>query len=307
MGEVVGIGGREVEISSRQKVLFPESGITKGDLIDYYGRIADVMLLHLEGRPISMQRFPNGLGAPGFYQKEAPDYFPDWIDTVPVAVEEDGTVQPQVVVNHPATLVYLANQGTITLHAWLSRADRLDYPDKMVFDLDPPGDNFALVVEAARAVRALLDELDIPSFVKTTGSKGLHVAVPLDRSAGFDTVRAFTRRISTVLARRYPERFTDEIRKKKRGSRLFLDWLRNSYAQHAVAPYAVRARPGAPVAAPLDWDELSDAGLTSARYTVRNIFRRLGQKDDPWAAFHAQPVAVAAASRRLDALLAAQG
>jgi bifunctional non-homologous end joining protein LigD len=276
------IGSRTIEISNRQKVMFPKINFTKGDLIDYYGDIAQVMLPHMQDRPLSMERYPDGIEEEGFYAKEIPDYFPDWIDRAPVEVLESGETQLQVVCNQAAALVYLANQACITPHLWLSRRDRLHHPDKMIFDLDPPGDDFEPVRQAARLLRRALEEIQLPSFVMTTGSKGVHVVVPLDRSAEFDVVRAFAKDLAGAIAGQHPDSFTTETRKDERKGRLFLDYLRNSYAQTSVAPYALRAKPGVPVATPLDWDELENSDLHSQSYTVKNIFRRLGQREDPW-------------------------
>jgi len=272
-------GPYTVETSHEEKVFFPE-GITKGDLIEYYVQIGGVILPHLEGRPISMQRFPDGIRREGFYQKEVPDYFPDWIGRVTVGLK-DGSTQPQVVVENIATLAFLADQGCITPHTWLSRADRITRPDKMVFDLDPPGTDFEPVRTSAFDLKEVLDELGIPSFAMTTGSRGLHVVIPLDRSLEFDTVRDIAKEIAAVAVLRHPDRLTMEIRKEKRKERMFLDTLRNAYAQTSVPPYAVRPRPGAPVATPLHWDELKNPDLTSAAYTIRNIFARLSRKEDP--------------------------
>lgn len=276
------IGSHTIELSHLDKVLFPDDGITKGDLIDYYQRIADIMLPHLANHPLSLQRFPNGIQVEGFYQKEIPDYFPTWIRGVSVEVKEDQTRQAQVVCENVETLVYLANQACITLHPWLSRVDKLNYPDKLIFDLDPPRGDFETVRFAAGRLRELLQERGLVPFVMTTGSKGLHVVVPLDRSADFDEVRAFVRELADELARREPKRLTTETRKDQRHGRVFLDYLRNAYGQTGVAPYTVRAKPGAPVATPLDWAELADPQLHSQSYTMRNIFHRLGHKADPW-------------------------
>lgn len=276
------IGPRDIEISNLEKVMFPDINFTKGDLINYYRDIAEVILPHMQDRPISMERYPDGIEEEGFYAKQVPEYFPDWIDRVSVKVLESGETQPQVVCNQQATLIYLADQACITPHLWLSRRDHLHHPDKLIFDLDPPSEEFELVRQAAGAIRQVLNEIDLPSFVMTTGSKGLHVVIPLDRSGDFDTVRAFAKDLATQIADRQPDSFTTETRKNQRKGRLFLDYLRNAYAQTSVSPYALRARPGAPVATPLDWDELNDPDLHSQSYTVKNIFRRLGQKDDPW-------------------------
>ncbi|MFN2291847.1 MAG: non-homologous end-joining DNA ligase [Anaerolineae bacterium] len=288
--QTIELDGHGIEVEHFDKVFFPDVGLTKGDLIGYYRRIAETMLPHLEGRPLTMQRFPDGIDEKGFYQKEAPGYFPDWIQRVEIHVEGEGSTQPQVVCGNVATLVYLVDQGCITPHVWLSRVAALHKPDKLIFDLDPPDDDFEMVRHGALALHDLLDEIDLTTYLMTTGSRGLHVVAPLDGSAEFDTVRQFARDVGAVLARREPDRITVESRKQARRGRLFVDYLRNSYAQNAVAPYAVRAKPGAPVATPLDWDELGDRDLAAQTYTTQNIFRRLGQKDDPWADFqqHAQ-------------------
>lgn len=276
------VDDRTISLSNLDKIFFPDDGVSKGDLIDYYRRIAGVMLPHMAGRPISMQRFPDGIAGEGFYQKEAPAYFPEWVERAQVWVEEEENRQPQVVCSNTATLVYLANQACITPHVWLSRRDKLYYPDRMVFDLDPPDGDFGPVRSAARAMRKALDANGLKSFVMTTGSRGLHVVVPLAREVEFDEVRKAARRLAEQVAGEAPDRLTVEMAKVDRQGRLFLDYLRNSYGQTTVAPYAVRAKPGAPVATPLDWDELDDTGLNAQSYTIQNIFRRLGQKDDPW-------------------------
>lgn len=285
------IDGREVTISHPEKVLFPRDGITKRDLADYYRRIAPVALPHWRDRPLSMQRFPDGIGEKGFFQKDVPDYFPDWIDRAELP-KEDGTIT-HLLANEAATLVYLANQGCITSHLALARADRPDHPDRLIFDLDPSDDDFTHVQRAAAWLKELLDRLEAPSFVKTTGSRGLHVVLVLDRSAGFDATRAFARDVAERLVREHPDELTIEQRKAERGDRIYLDIQRNAYGQTAVAPYAVRARNGAGIATPLDWPEALDPELGPASYTMKNIFRRLGQKTDPWADIeaHARPLA----------------
>jgi bifunctional non-homologous end joining protein LigD len=297
------VGSRTIEVGNLEDVIFPDEGITQGDLIDVYRRLADVILPHLKGRPLTMERYPDGIEEQGFYQREAPDYFPDWVKRVSVEVESDNGEQTQVVCDDEATLVYLVDQGVVTPHTWLSREDKLDHPDKLVFDLDPPDSDFEPVRRAARVIREMLDGLGLVSFVMTTGSRGAHVVVPLDRSADFDAVRGFAKDVATGAAQRAPDELTVEMRKKDRGDRLFLDYLRNAYSQSSVAPYAVRTRPGAPVATPLDWDEFADADLHSQSYTVENIFRRLAQKEDPWKGMMDEAQALDEARERLDELM----
>lgn len=299
------LGPYTVDLSNLDKVFYPEDGITKGDVVEYYRRVAEWMLPHLRDRPLMMQRFPDGIAGKSFYQKEAGAYFPEWIDRV--EVDKEGGSVIHAVCNNTATLVYLANQACITPHVWLSRQDRIHHPDQLIFDLDPPAGDFESVRFAAKSLATLLAELDLPSFCKTTGSKGLHVAVPLDRKSDFDTVRKLAAEMAGVLARREPQKLTVETHKKKRGARLFLDYLRNSYAQTAVAPYALRPQRHAPVATPIDWAELDDKQLTSTRFHLKNIFQRLGQKQDPWKDIRRKAVSASAAQERLDRLKQADG
>jgi len=266
--------------SRRDKILFPGDGLTKGDLIDYYARIAPHMLPHLRDRPLTLRRFPDGIGETGFFQKAAGEHYPDWIPRATVA-KAGGTVTHPLCADRD-DLRYLADQAAIELHVWLARLDRPHHPDRLVFDLDPPGDDFAPVVHAARALRSHLDDLGLAAFVMTTGSRGLHVTLPLDRGADCDRVRAFAHGLAARMADESPDAFTVAQRKAERGDRVYLDVMRNAYAQTGVAPYSVRAKPGAPVATPLAWRELDDPRLHPRRYHLRNIFRRLGQRDCPW-------------------------
>jgi bifunctional non-homologous end joining protein LigD len=273
-------GKRSFETSKEDKVLFPDSGITKGDLIDYYERVSGVMLPHVRGRIVAMRRHPDGIGAKSFFQKAVPDYFPTWIETV--EVDKEGGKLRQLTIERTATLAYLANQACIAIHVWPSRADDPRRPDRLIFDLDPSTDDFGPVRDAARAVRDVLERLELAAGVMTTGSRGLHVVSPLDRTVDFDRARTFASGIARFVASQDPDRFTVAQRKTDRGDRVFVDYLRNAYGQHGVAPYSVRARPGAPVATPIDWRELADSSLGPRKYTVRNLFRRLSRKEDPW-------------------------
>jgi bifunctional non-homologous end joining protein LigD len=277
-GEVVYIGGREVEITRPGKVLFPEDGITKRDLIDYYRRIAPWILPHLRERPLALERYPDGIDKPGFFQKAVPFYYPPWIKTV--TVKKTGGIVRHVVCDDAATLVFLANQACVTPHVWLSRADKLHYPDQMVFDLDPSDDNFEPVQSTAQALKKLLDQVALPAYLKTSGSRGLHVAIPLKRNVGFDSVRAFAMELARIVVRQEPGERTLEHRKSMRRGRVFIDTNRNAYAQTVAPAYAVRARRGAPVSAPLDWNELWRVELRPDGVTIRNIFERLAKVGD---------------------------
>jgi bifunctional non-homologous end joining protein LigD len=292
----------KVEISHPDKVLFPEDGITKGELAAYYEHVSPWMLPHVKGRPLSLQRFPAGIGERGFFHKDAPDYFPDWIDRVE-ARKHGGTVT-HAIARNADTLVYLANQNTITPHVWLSRADRLQQPDRLVVDLDPPaGSDFTGVRRAARRAGELMRELGLEPFAQVTGSKGVHVWVPLRRRASFEDVRAFAGEVATLLAARHPDELTTEFRKAKRGGRILVDIARNNYAQTAVPPYAVRPRPGAPVATPIEWEELSDSKLRPDRWTVRTVLRRLESKGDPWSDIGGHARGISAPAKRLRSLV----
>jgi bifunctional non-homologous end joining protein LigD len=279
-GEPLRIGGETIEITRPDKVLFPDGGITKGDVVDYYRQIAPVMLPHLRGRPLAMERYPDGIESQGFYQKKAARYYPAWITTARLA-KQDGSVR-YVVCNNAATLVYLANQAVITPHTWLSRADKPDYPDQMIFDLDPPEGGFDAARRAALTLREILERRRLRAFVKTTGARGLHVLVPLDRRKAFNELRELAREIAGELADSDPRHLTMEVRKSKRAGRVFIDIARNAYGQTAAPPYAVRPRDSAPVATPLSWEEVKNPHLSPEQFNIRNIFDRLKRTGDPW-------------------------
>jgi bifunctional non-homologous end joining protein LigD len=294
-------GRRNVRITHPDKVLFPD-GITKQDLAEYYRDVAGAMLPHVRDRPVSMQRFNGGITRPGFFHKDIPKGAPEWVPTIEVP-KKGGTVR-HVLANETATLVWLANQNCITPHVSTARADRLDRPDRIVWDLDPSGgpEEFPLVRHTARELGGLLRDAGCEPFAMTTGSRGFHVVVPLQRRQDFDAVRAFARDLVRVAAARDPEHLTVEQRKAKRGGRIFLDVMRNAYAHTAVAPYAVRARPAAPVATPLRWEELSDESTRPDGWTLRTLPDRLERDGDPWEDIDASGQALGTARRRLRAL-----
>ncbi len=295
---LVKVGRREVELSNPDKVMYPDPGLTKADVAAYYERIADAMLPHVRDRPVSMRRYPDGIDGYGFVHKEVPDHYPGWIRRVE-APKESGSVT-HALISEPATLVYLANQACITPHVWLSRRDRLERPDRLIFDLDPASDeDFTAVRATARTLGDLLERIGLSPFAMTTGSKGLHVVTPIQRRLGFREVRAFARDVARVLVDDDPDRLTLEQRKKNRGGRILVDVQRNGYAQTAVPPYALRARPGAPVATPLEWRELSDARLGPRRWNAGNVFRRLAAKGDPWKPIDSNAGSVPSARRKL--------
>jgi bifunctional non-homologous end joining protein LigD len=282
--QTVRVGSRTIELSSLDKIFYPGDGYTKGDVVAYYARIADTMLPYLKDRPVSMQRFPDGIKGGSFFQKDISDHFPDWIPRV--TLPKKGGEVTHVLCNDAATLVYLANQACLVPHVWLSRGDQPDHPDWLIFDLDPAGTaDFDCVRRAALIFRGLLeDELGLAPFAMTTGSRGIHVTVPVKREKPYDAVRGFARVVAGLLAARHPDLFTVEHLKVKRGDLIYIDTNRNGYAQTAVPPYSLRAVPGAPVATPLAWSELERAGRLDAQtYTITTVFRRLARVGDPWA------------------------
>jgi bifunctional non-homologous end joining protein LigD len=290
-----------VEVTHPERVLFPDDAITKGELVDYYLTVAPAMLPLVAGRPVSLQRFPDGLRGPGFYQKQASSSAPPWIERVTVPKQGGGTVA-HLVVRDPPDLAWIANQNSITPHVWLSRVGFLQQPDLLVFDLDPATSDLAAVLAAARQLRSLLDELGMPSYVKTTGSRGLHVAVPLRPEATTEQAEALAYDVARALAARDPERLTTEWLVEDRGGRLLLDTARNRWAQMIAAPYAVRALPGAPVSTPLDWEELDEPGFHPNRHTLRSVPARLAAGPCPWAGMDAHAVRVSQARERLAAV-----
>jgi bifunctional non-homologous end joining protein LigD len=262
------------------------------------------MLPHLRGRPLMLERHPDGLDGPRFMQKNLQEHDPDWISRIEVP-KEGGTVCHPVC-DDTATLVYLADQACLTLHRWLSRVDRIDRPDRMVFDLDPAGDSadsadgFDSVREAARLLGELLERIELPSALMTTGSRGVHVIVPLNGHHDFDEVREFARDVAETLTAEHPGDLTTAARKKDRGDRLYVDVQRNAYAQTAVAPFTVRARPGAPVATPISWDQLDDPELGPRRWTIDDAVEQA--RTEPWSGLPHRGRALGPARRRLDAL-----
>ncbi len=281
-----------VEITHPDRVLFPADGITNGDLADYYAEVAPVMLPHLNGRPLTLTRFPGGIGEEGFVQQNFAGSLPDWMKRAEVARKgakkgEKKAGKKNSTVVHPVAqrreaLLWMANRDSITPHVWLSRQRHLNTPDRLVFDLDPPDGGFAAVRAAARALAGVLDDLGLAAYVQTTGSRGLHVVTPLRGDAGFDTARQFARDVADLVADD-PAHRTCEMRKENRGDRVYVDVMRNAYGQTAVAPYAVRAYSGAPVATPLDWDELDTRSMRADRFTLRDVPKRMSERGDPWA------------------------
>jgi bifunctional non-homologous end joining protein LigD len=268
-------------ITHPEKVLFPDDGITKGELAAYYEAMAPVLLPHIRGRPITMERYPAGIGAKGFWQKDVSKGFPEWLERVEVP-KKDGVVHHPVV-RDARSLLWMANQNTITPHVWTSRAPNLYSPDICVFDLDPSEDRPDVLRAAALALRELLTELGLRSWLKTSGSKGFHIVVPLDGKAGFGDIARFAHGVGTLLIARDPEHLTQEFSKADRGGRILVDTGRNGYSATFAAAYAVRAKPGAPVSAPCTWEELERGEVGPRTFTVRSMADRVAQVGDVWS------------------------
>jgi bifunctional non-homologous end joining protein LigD len=271
-----------VDISNPNKVLFPQIGVTKLDLARHYERVAAAMLPYVRDRPLALQAFPKGIEQHGFFMKEVPGYFPEWVARV--TVPKRGGSVTHALANDADTLVYLAGQNVVTLHTWLSRADAPREPDRLIVDFDPSRTRggFADVRAAAREAGERLRDLGLVPYAMVTGSRGIHVVCPLRRGPSFSDVHGFTRALAERMVEDNPAKLTLEWHKAERGDRIYVDVNRIAYAQHAVAPYAVRARERAPVAMPIHWEELGDRKLKPDRFTVKNAGARLNSEGDPW-------------------------
>lgn len=300
---VVRVGTRNLAISSEDKIMFPKARITKGQLIEYYQKIAPQMIPYMRDRPLTLQRFPDGITGEGFYQKEASSYFPSWIHRVTIKNMTEGATH-YVFCNDVETLVYLTNQSTITYHLWLSTIAKRRHPDRMIFDLDPSqGVSFAMVRWVAKKTKELLDLLDLPAYAMLTGSRGVHIVVPLKPIGTYERVHQFAYDVGLLLSQQYPKKITITMRKADRGKRVFVDYLRNTFAQTGVAPYSVRANDKAAVATPVAWDELFNKPITSQQYTIKNIFKRIAHVEDPWADMSKNGCTLSVARKRLTRLM----
>jgi bifunctional non-homologous end joining protein LigD len=276
-----------VIITHPEKLMFPDDGITKGDLAAYYEMIAPVMLPHIRRRPVTMERFHSGIAKPGFIQKDVSKGFPDWLKRVEVP-KKGGTVHHPLVTD-TRSLLWLANQNCITPHVWTSRAPKLMYPDICVFDLDPASEDAPDALRtAALALRDLLLEMKLTSWVKTSGSKGFHIVVPLDGKTTKGDAARFAHRVGAELVRRHPDTLTQEFSKVDRAGRIYVDTGRNEYSATFAAAYAVRPKPGAPVSAPCTWEEIERGEVGPRTFTLRNMATRVAAVGDVWADLHMQ-------------------
>lgn len=268
-------------ITHPEKVLFPDDGITKGELAAYYEAIAPAMVPHIRARPVTMERYPAGINADGFFQKDVSKGFPEWLERVEVP-KKGGTVHHPLI-SDTRSLLWVTNQNCITPHVWTSRVPDLYQPDICVFDLDPAEEAPDVLRRTALALRNLLDEVGLPCWVKTSGSKGFHIVVPLDAKLGFGDVSGFAHAVGTVLVKRDPDHLTQEFHKVDRAGRILIDTGRNGYSATFAAPYAVRARPGAPVSAPCTWEEIERGTVGPRTFTLRTMAQRMHEVGDLWA------------------------
>jgi bifunctional non-homologous end joining protein LigD len=284
-------------ITHPEKLLFPSDGITKGEVADYYEMIAPVMLPHIARRPVTLERYPAGIDKKGFWQKDVSKGFPDWLERVEVP-KKDGTVHHPLITNSNS-LLWTVNQNTITHHVWTSREPNLYYPDVCVFDLDPANEDPKVLRTAAIGLRDLLTELGLPTWVKTSGSKGFHIVVSLDRKAKMDDVARFAHGVGRVLVRRDPDHLTQEFSKADRGGRILVDTGRNGYSATFAAAYTVRAKPGAPVSAPCTWDEVESGAVGPRSFTLRTMKQRIDAAGDLWSGMRESRRSLVRAVQRL--------
>jgi bifunctional non-homologous end joining protein LigD len=278
----VKIGGVTLHLTNQQKIYWPEEGITKGELVDYYEKIAPIMLPYLKNRPQSMRRHPNGINGPDFFQKDIDvEKVPSWLTTKRIYSKSNKEYIDYLICNNKATLVYMANLGCIEINPWNSRISKPDNPDWIVIDLDPEDIPFSEVIRTANMVRKVFEELEIESYPKTSGSRGIHIYIPLGAKYEYDIARTFAQLIAQRVHERIPD-ITSIVRSpSKRQKKVYLDYLQNSKGQTLAAPYSVRPKPGAKVSTPLDWSEVN-AKLDPANYTIKTIFKRLDKKGDLW-------------------------
>jgi bifunctional non-homologous end joining protein LigD len=289
-------------ITHPDKVLFPDDGITKGELAAYYEAIAPAMLPHIRSRPVTLERFHRVIGVKGFFQKDVSKGFPEWLERVEVP-KKGGTVHHPLVCD-TRSLLWMANQNSITPHVWTSRAPNLYQPDVCVFDLDPPGNHAPGILRgAAIRLRDLLDELGLESWVKTTGSKGFHILVSLDGTSRFGDVFRFANSVGSLLVKRDPSHLTQEFSKADRGGRILVDTGRNGYSATFAAAYAVRARTGAPVSAPCTWKEIEEGTVDPRAFTLRSMRARVDAVGDLWSEMPSRRQSLDPPAERLAALV----
>lgn len=278
----VTIQSREFALSNLDKVLWPEDGYTKGEMINYYVRIAPYLIPHLSQRPLVLTRYPNGISGKSFYQKNAPDYLPEWISTYPWYSSDSDRVINFILAEETAALAWLANQACLEMHPWLSRIGSIDYPDFAVVDLDPsPGSKYQDVIDIALAVKQLLDSLKLRSYPKTSGSLGLHIYIPLENRHTYEEIRRFTQTIAAMVCNVLPQIATIERTVNRRGTKVYVDYLQNVQGKTLSSVYSIRPRRGAPVSTPLLWEEVPY--VKPADFTIKSILARVEAQGDLFA------------------------
>jgi bifunctional non-homologous end joining protein LigD len=291
-------------LSNLSKVFWPDEGYTKEDLLKYYYRVSPVLIRYLDARPMNLERYPDGIGGKSFYQKDTPDHFPDWIKTTTIKSENtEGKENRYVVCDTQETLVYLANLACIPLHPWSSRISSIDNPDFVILDLDPdPKIPFAQVCQFALKIRDVLEQLQLQSFPKTSGSKGIHILIPIQPEYPYPIVRHFAEIVARMSVHGLREVATIERSMERRKGRIYVDYLQNGKGKTVVSPYCLRPRPGAPVSTPLTWDEVS-SGVRPDTFNIKSIFRRLESKGDLFEPLLTQKQSLHSALQRLEDLL----
>ncbi len=266
--------------SNLHKEFWPQAGLTKGDLLDYLGAVAPLMVPALRNRPLTVKRYPDGIEGGSFFQKNTPAYAPPWVRRIRLRAESARRFVDYTVCNSRQTLLWLGNQATIEFHPWSARVDRLDHPDQLIVDLDPPEGRFEAAVEAALAMRPILEDSGLQGAAKTSGAKGVHLYVPLRRRHSFHVVRAAADRLAERMVGRHPQLATVAFSKAERGGRVLVDVHRNAPSQHTVAPYSPRARSEATVSFPVAWEELDR--VRPSDFTLRTVPELLRDGRDPW-------------------------
>jgi bifunctional non-homologous end joining protein LigD len=297
---------RTVRLSSPDRVLFPDDGITKGDLFEYYEQVGPAIVPHLKDRPFTMKRYPHGITQQAFFQKQAPRGMPDWIPTRQFRTwprEGGSRLVDFPLLNSTEAVLWMVQMNCVDMNAWYSRVDKPERPDFVLFDLDPPDDGFELAIEVAHLIRELLDELELPGYVKTSGADGIHVVAPITRRSTFEQTYAFAERAARLLEQRHPGKVTTEWLKKKRQG-VLVDHRQNGHGKTIASVYSVRPKPGAPVSTPLRWDELSP-GLRPRDFSMAVALDRIAQHGDLFSPVLDEPQPLAPAAARLERLVSA--
>lgn len=293
----------KIKITNKNKLFFKNPNITKGDIVNYYKKISKYLVAYLYNRPVNLMRAPNGILGESFFQQNMPVYFPSWIPYFDVKRIRGGYAR-HVLCNNADTLVYLANEGVVTLHIWNSRIDNLHKPNRIVFDLDPSviaKNGFELVRHVAYLMKNLLEKIGFTVYVMTTGSKGVHLVLPLKPDSDFKKVKTFARSIVGIMEKKYPDKVTSNFLKSNRTGKVFIDYLRNNYGQTAVAPYSIRLKAGAPIACPIFWKDLEKKNFGPQTINTRNVFQYL-KKGDPWKGMYDRTRSVSYYAKKLEIL-----